>query len=100
MIVWSRIVAFQWDDGNSRKNVDKHGVQQMEAEEPFFNVPLIVVEDRLLSAQEPRFHALGSSNAGRRLHITFTLRAAGAMIRVISARDMSSKERDYYAQNS
>lgn len=99
MFDWSRIIGFQWDVGNSRKNVDKHSVQQSEAEEPFFNEPLIVAQDSRHSAQESRLHALGSTHQGRRLHITFTLRASGALIRVISARDMSSKERAYYAQS-
>ena len=99
MIDWSGIVGFQWDVGNSRKNVDKHGVQQSEAEEPFFNEPLIVAEDSRHSAQEIRYHALGSTQLGRQLHITFTPRASGTLLRVISARDMSSKERAYYVQS-
>jgi len=36
---------------------------------------------------------------GRRLHIAFTLRAEGRLIRVISARDMHRKERNRYAQD-
>jgi uncharacterized protein len=32
MIDWARIEGFDWDDGNSRKSVDKHGVTQAEAE--------------------------------------------------------------------
>jgi uncharacterized DUF497 family protein len=98
MIDWSRIVGFEWDAGNGRKNEDKHDVAQMEAEEAFFHRPLIVVEDTRHSALENRFHALGVTAAGRRLHVTFTIRASGTLIRVISARDMSSKERAVYAQ--
>ena len=98
MIDWSRIVGFQWDAGNARKNVDKHGVQQAEAEEAFLSEPLIVAEDRRHSSAESRFHALGATGAGRRRHVTFTIRAEGTLIRVISARDMSSKERAVYAQ--
>ena len=99
MIDWARIVGFQWDDGNARKNADKHGVGQAEAEEPFFNEPLIVAQDVRHSGLETRFHALGVTQAGRRLHVTFTLREDGARIRIISARDMSSRERAFYAQN-
>ena len=99
MIDWSRIIGFQWDVGNSCKNIDKHGVQQSEAEEPFFNEPLIVAQDGRHSARETRFHALGSTHLGRQLHIAFTLRASETLVRVISARDMSSKERAYYAQS-
>ena len=38
------------------------------------------------------------SDEDRLLHVTFTLRAAATRIRVISARDMSRKERARYAQ--
>jgi uncharacterized protein len=43
-----------------------------------------------------RRHALGTSLAGRPLHITFTLRAGGTRIRVISARNLHRKERQIY----
>ena len=33
------------------------------------------------------------------LHITFTLRSGGMLIRVISARDMHRKERTFYEQS-
>nr|WP_207787788.1 BrnT family toxin [Candidatus Thiosymbion oneisti] len=50
------------------------------------------------SQREPRYHALGTTGAGRLLHITFTLRASGTLIRVISARDMHRKEKTHYEQ--
>ncbi|MGA7858873.1 MAG: BrnT family toxin [Terracidiphilus sp.] len=67
-------------------------------EQVFLNAPLIVAEDLKHSKQEPRFHALGRTDLDRRLHITFTERGKGTLIRPISARDMSRKERDLYEQ--
>jgi uncharacterized DUF497 family protein len=96
MIDWNRVVGFDWDAGNERKSLHKHGASQGEAEQPFFNDPLLVLEDNRHSFAEARFHALGCTNEGRRLHITFTLRRDGALIRVISARDMSARERLAY----
>lgn len=101
MIDWTRIVGFDWDAGNARKSSEKHGVIQAEAEQVFFNQPLLILPDLGHSSRETRFHALGITDEKRRLHITFTLRrrAAGAfLIRVISARDMHLKERQQYAQ--
>jgi hypothetical protein len=95
---WARIVGFQWDAEDARKSRDKHGRSQAEAEEAFFNAPLIVTEDVRHSGMESRFYVLGVSESGRQLHITFTIRANGTLIRIISARDMSSKERILYAQ--
>jgi uncharacterized protein len=95
MIDLDAIVGFEWDAGNERKN-EKHGVSMAEAEQVFFNAPLLLVDDVMHSQSEPRFHALGQSDEGRRLHITFTLRQSGELIRVISARDMHKKERSVY----
>lgn len=100
MIDFSRITGFDWDDGNSRKSARKHDVSQPEAEQVFFNDPLLVVPDVKHSAEEVRLHALGHTDEGRLLHITFTLRNDGTLIRVISARDMSRKERTRYAQEA
>ena len=93
MIDFTRIVGFQWDRGNARKSVDKHRVSQTEAEQVFCNESLLVVEDVKHGESETRFHALGVTDSGRRLHVTFTLRMKGTRIRVISARDMHRRER-------
>ncbi len=98
MLDWSRIEGFDWDGGNARKNRDKHDVTQSEAEQVFLNEPLLVVDDPRHSATESRFHALGVTDAGRRLHVTFTLRHGATRIRVISARDMHRRERGIYGR--
>lgn len=98
MIDWSQIEGFDWDDGNDRKSARKHDVSQTEAEQVFFNEPLLVLEDRRHGQDELRLHALGRTDEGRRLHVTFTLRGDGTLLRVISARDMSRTERTAYAQ--
>jgi uncharacterized DUF497 family protein len=71
-----------------------------EAEQFFFNAPLLVLGDAKHSETESRFHTLGKTNEGRRRHITFTLRDTDQLVRVISARDMHRKERVIYEQAS
>ena len=95
MIDFDRVVGLEWDEGNARKN-EKHGVSQSEAEEIFFDLRLLVTPDPAHSEAEPRFHALGQTIGARLLHITFTLRKASTLIRVISARDMHRRERSIY----
>ncbi len=68
-------------------------MSQAEAEQTFFNAPLCLIPGVKHSAEEPRYHALGETDEGRRLHITLTLRSDETIIRVISARDMHRKER-------
>jgi uncharacterized protein len=100
MLDSERIIGFQWDDGNARKSAEKHDVERAEAEQVFFNEPLLAVDDASHSQSEPRFHALGVTDAGRRLHVTFTLREENTLIRVIAARDMHRKERARYEQET
>jgi uncharacterized protein len=89
--------AFDWDEGNLRKN-EKHGVTKAEVEQAFLNKPLIVASDVKHSRQEPRFHALGRTDTNRCLHITFTERGDGTLVRPISARAASRKERRIYEE--
>jgi uncharacterized DUF497 family protein len=63
-----------------------------------FNSPLLLLADEKHSEIELRLHALGRTDEERLLHITFTLRKTGSLIRVISARDMHRKERTIYDQ--
>jgi uncharacterized DUF497 family protein len=98
MIDWARVTGFDWDEGNARKSAEKHSVSQGEAEQVFFNEPLLLLPDQRHSDTEQRFHALGKTQDGRLLHVTFTLRDGGKLIRVISARDMHRKERMFYGK--
>jgi uncharacterized DUF497 family protein len=100
MLDLGRIEGFDWDEGNARKSVEKHDVSQGDAEQIFFNDPLLIVEDVGHSVRELRLHALGRTDAERLLHVTFTLRSDGRLIRVISARIMHRKERVRYEQES
>ncbi len=90
----SQCQGFQWDKGNSEKNWITHKVSRGEAEQVFFNRPLVVREGEKRSEQAPRYYALGQTDAGRRLFIVFTIR--DHLVRVISARDMSRRERRVY----
>ena len=94
--VFAGVTGFQWDEGNSEKNWRQHQVTQAEAEQVFFNHPLVVAPDPGHSNEETRHFALGRSNDGRHLTIVFTRRAG--LIRVVSARPMSRRERKVYAQ--
>ena len=87
------VSGFQWDDANSDKSWRRHSVTMSEAEQVFLNRPLLVV-DAGPSGSEPRHFALGRTDGDRRLAIVFTLR--GSLLRVISARPMSRKERLTY----
>ena len=86
--------GFQWDTGNATKNWERHSVSRAEAEQVFFNQPLVVVSDNEHSFSEPRWFALGQTDLRRLLFVVFTAR--GDLIRVISARDITKRERAEY----
>jgi len=92
--ILASLTGFEWDEGNLTKNSEKHQVSALECEQVFFNRPLIALPDERHSESEPRFYALGQTDSGRRLFIVFTARCD--LLRVISARDMSRKERKIY----
>jgi len=96
MIVLNQLTGFDWDESNREKNWEKHQVLASECEEVFFNLPLLLQGDTAHSQKEPRYFVLGHPTGGRRLFIAFTVREN--KIRVISARDMSKKERNIYEQ--
>lgn len=89
-------IAFEWDKGNIDKNFKKHGVTDKEAEEVFSNEPKFIFEDPKHSQKEERFGLFGDTNLGRKLSIAFTVRRD--KVRIITARDMSKKERRAYEQ--
>ena len=96
MNIVSRLEGFDWDKGNIDKNWKHHKVSFVECEEVFFNEPLIVQQDDIHSPSENRYYALGRTNDERDLFVVFTIRAN--RVRVISARDMSKRERRTYSE--
>jgi len=86
--------GFDWDEGNLLKNWEKHGVSVAECEQVFFNRPLLAQPDEGHSDSETRYYVLGQSDTGRKIFVVFTIR--DSKIRVISARNMSRKERRSY----
>ncbi len=94
MLILEQFSGFDWDEGNQGKNWQKHRVSDLECEEVFFNQPLIAFHDIEHSEEEERYYVLGRTDRGRRLFVVITPR--GDKLRVISARDMTKRERAYY----
>ena len=89
--------GFDWDDANTHKNWESHGVTPEETEDVFFNEPLVVRSDVRHSRYEKQYYALGQTDAGRRLFLVFVLRRN--LIRVISGRDMNRNENQTYERH-
>ena len=94
---WSENADFDWDDGNTDKNWERHRVTDAECEEVFFNEPIVLRHDPSHSATEPRWRALGQTDEGRYLFVAFTVRSG--RLRIISAREMTRREKTFYEKN-
>ena len=94
--ILQKCVGFEWDQYNAKKNWEKHKVTPAECEQIFFNRPLIIADDAKHSESERRFYSLGKTDLHRRLFIVFTIR--NNLIRIISARNMSKKEKRSYEE--
>ena len=90
------MLIFEWDPDKARDNEQKHGVSFMEASEVFDDDHSSSIADPDHSASEQRYLIFGSSQQGRHLVVSYTER--GDRIRLISARQMTPRERRAYEQ--
>jgi uncharacterized protein len=93
----SRCTGFDWDEANLFKNWETHRVSGSECEQVFFNRPLLAQPDPAHSQEEARYYVLGQTDSSRKLFVVFTIR--DDLIRVISARDMTRRERSAYQKH-
>lgn len=86
-------MLFNWDDAN-RRHLARHAVSPQEAEQCYWNDPLVVEEQSIHA--ELRYLALGETDAGRRLAFVFTIR--GARVRFVTAYPMTPQQQKIYEE--
>jgi uncharacterized DUF497 family protein len=89
---------FEWDPRKAAANRTKHGVSFDEASTVFDDPLAVTFEDDAHSTYETREMLVGRSISGHHLIISFTERRGG-IIRLISARPATQKERHNYEEN-
>ena len=85
---------FEWDDEKASENLAKHGVSFSEASTVFADPLSRTILDPLHSDEEERFVIVGQSGLQHTLVVVHTYR--GAVIRIISARTATARERKDY----
>ncbi len=85
---------FEWDPAKARLNESKHGVSFFEACEVFDDEHSSAVRDPDHSVAEDRYLIFGVSKGGRHLVVSYAER--GDRIRLITARQMTPRERKAY----
>lgn len=92
---------FSWDARKVVSNLKKHGVSFEEAATVFEDPAAIEWDDQEHSDLEPRYKCLGLSLANKILFVAYTPRRLSdgkEIIRIISARHASKKERQMYSR--
>ena len=87
---------FEWDDKKNQINKNKHGVSFEEAKSVFYDDNAIEFWDEDHSDAEDRFLLLGRSYKMRILIIVHCYREQESIIRIISARKATVREREHY----
>jgi hypothetical protein len=90
------MIEFEWDEAKARLNRRKHGVSFEEARSIFYDDYARQFFDDEHASNEDRFIMLGVSNRSRVLVVCHCERADGNIIRIISARKATTRERKYY----
>ena len=90
--------VFDWDVRKAASNVRLHGITFQEASTVFGDPLAITVADPDHSGEESRFVDLGMSDRGRIIVVSYTER--GEIIRIISARNATRRERQTYEEEA
>jgi hypothetical protein len=83
-------MIFEWDPVKRRRNLEKHGIDFVDAQEVFQHSHIVVRSDR---KGEERFTATGQAGE---VIITIAYTVRGSNIRIISARKARDYEREKY----
>ena len=89
-------VCFEWDEVKNKANIQKHGISFEEAESVFFDEYALLIADPDHSDTEDRFVLLGLSARLRLLLVCHCFEVDDGLIRVISCRKASWKEKPLY----
>ena len=89
-------LQFVWDENKNKDNQKKHGVSFEEAQTVFFDDNALEFYDLPHSDREDRFLLLGLSYRFRILLVIYCSRKKDSVIRIISARKATKKEKEEY----
>jgi len=92
------MLAFEWDEYKNQANKRKHGIWFEEAQTIWADVDSLEFYNDDLDLKEDRFIRIGFSSMMNFLLVVFFERKEGKVIRIISARKATPKEREQYEE--
>jgi uncharacterized protein len=90
------LVRFEWNEYKNRLNRKKHGIWFEEATQVFGDPHNRFFLDNAHSDHEERYVVVGHTCEGRLLVVIHCYRKSNEVIRIISARKATKKERKFY----
>ncbi len=90
------MIHFEWDELKNRINKAKHGISFEEAATVFYDTNAILFDDPNHSIREERFLILGISRKAHTCIVSHCYRGKDEIIRIISARKATKREREVY----
>jgi len=91
-------LRFEWDRRKAAANLRKHGVSFDEASTVFHDALARIFNDEKHAEDEAREIVIGHSVTGRLLLVSFLERTQN-VVRIISARSTTTRERTDYEEN-
>ena len=91
-------MKFEWNSDKNVINHKKHSIWFEEAQTTWADAQAVEFFDPENSEQEDRFLRIGHSSNSRLLLVVFCERDSGGIIRIISARKATEKERRQYEE--
>ncbi|MGB5747390.1 MAG: BrnT family toxin [Desulfobacterales bacterium] len=87
-------MSYEWDPSKAIANIEKHGIDFADAVTVFDDFSAVTIDDP--DYDEQRFITIAEDSFGRILVVAYTWR--GDIIRIISARKATKRERKHYEE--
>jgi uncharacterized DUF497 family protein len=89
-------LSFTWDPNKNKENIRKHKISFEEAKDVFYDDDAILFDDPEHSAEEDRFLIIGRVRNLNVYVVSHCYKEKDGVIRLISARKATKKEREIY----
>lgn len=92
-------IVFEWDENKNEINKRKHGLSFEEAQEVFYDDNAILFDDPDHSFGEERFLIIGMVKSSKICIVRHCYRNSDNVIRLISAREATKREKKTYQES-
>ncbi len=94
------MILFEWDESKAESNIRKHDVSFELARSVFVDPFALIEQDRVVGGEE-RWRTIGLAVTGTVLFVAHTSEEKGEheLVRIISARRATPRERERYGQD-